>query len=194
MLSQLRIYIFEIVLVGTEPPVWRIVEINKNMKLHDLHRVIQLAMGWENRHLYSFIRKTNNHVIEYTLPEYDDEQSEFAENDPRQYKLKDIFTAAGDEIMYLYDYGDNWEHRVIFKGSKYATSYNGYPSCTAGARACPPEDVGGIPGYNEMLRSIAEKNKKELAYYREWLGGQFDPDGFAADKFFFFSKMLRRFK
>src|SRR5690606_9459104 len=170
------IYILEITLLHTAPAVWRVVEIKENFTLHELHAVIQEAMGWTNSHLYSFIEKRNGNEIEYTLPEYRDLLEESQEgNNPRLIKLKDIFREVGDSLVYLYDYGDYWEHKVLLKGKRYPDTLKYYPVCTAGAMACPPEDIGGIHRYKELLHLINIKAKKELKEYREWLGENFDP-------------------
>lgn len=189
-----NIFIFEVTLQETEIPVWRIVEVKNNMTLHDLHLVIQLSMGWENRHMYSFSKIVNkNHVI-FTHPKFNDPDEPFTGNSSLEYKLRDMFFVPGERLSYIYDFGDSWMHEVVFKGWNYEKSTFGYPACTSGARKCPPEDVGGIPGYMDLLDAINSKNKKRLELYRSWLGKDYDPDDFSADDLIFFNKMLRRFK
>lgn len=189
-----NIYIFEIQLAKTQPMVWRIVELKSNMSLHDLHRVIQTAMGWKNAHLYSFCSNNKEKTIEYALPETAMYSELYMGNNPCNFKLNELFINVGDSIDYLYDFGDNWLHQVIFRGRKYETNLYGYPTCSAGARKCPPEDCGGIRGYSMLLDAIASKNKKLLMEYKEWLGYDFDPDGFSADKFYTFKDSLRKIK
>ncbi len=188
------VFIFEIKLLDTNPSIWRIIEVKNNTTLHDLHRVIQVAMGWKNAHLYSFTKTIGEKSIEYILPEYDSPDEPYHGNNPMEFKLKDLFSQVGDKIEYLYDFGDHWQHEVIFKGKKYDTSTFGYPACTAGAMACPPEDVGGIHGYKILLSAIENKQKKDLGEYKAWLGYDFDPYDFSADKLIFLSKMLRKIK
>lgn len=53
-----------------------------------------------------------------------------------------------------------------------------YPRCIGGARACPPEDCGGVDGYAEFLRAIANPKHPEHRAMREWSGGRFDADNF----------------
>jgi hypothetical protein len=186
-----NILIFEIILKYTTPPVWRIIEIKNNMTLHDLHKTIQLAMQWKNSHLYSFTRESNGHTIEYILPEYNSFEDKLV-NNPKNYKLKDVFFQTGEKLEYLYDFGDNWEHEVIFKGRKEAYYMEDYPLIATGARACPPEDIGGIPGYRELLSAVAKKDKKKLAGFEEWLGYRYDPDKFSFSRFDKLSKMMKR--
>lgn len=187
-----NIFIFEIRLLDTAPLVWRIIELKNNSTLHDLHRVIQVAMGWKNAHLYFFTQTKNENPIEYRLPEYAQEDEPYHGNNPRNFKLKDIFSKAGEEIEYLYDFGDHWQHQVIFKGRKYERTTFGFPACTAGSMACPPEDVGGTHGYKILLKAIENKQKRELEEYKEWLGYHYDPYDFSVDRLFFLSKMIRK--
>jgi hypothetical protein len=50
--------------------------------------------------------------------------------------------------------------------------------CTGGENACPPEDVGGPPGYANFLAAISDPRHEEHQNYMEWSGGHFDPARF----------------
>lgn len=189
-----NIFIFEIRLLHTEPVVWRIVEVKNNMTLHDLHKVIQVAMGWTNSHCYHFRQVTGNKSVDYTLPETENADESFVGNNPKDFKLKDVFVRFGEELEYLYDFGDDWRHSVIFKGRRYAHSTFGFPACVAGAMACPPEDIGGIPGYASLMNAITNKHKQQLAEYKEWLGYTYDPYDFSPTRLIFLGKMIRGVK
>jgi hypothetical protein len=188
-----NIYIFEVRLLDTDPSIWRIVELKNNSTLHDLHRVIQAAMGWENTHLYSFMQTKNGKSIEYNLPQNEFPDEIYHGNNPINFKLKDIFSKPGDKTEYLYDFGDCWKHEVVFRGNKYPTFTFGYPVCAAGAMACPPENIGGIPGFKMLLNAIENKQKKELNEYRAWLGFDYDPYDFS-EHLLYFSKLVRKIK
>ncbi len=177
------ILIFEIILLKTTPPVWRIIEVKQNTTLHELHAVIQVTMGWENCHLYSFTRSLEEHHIEIILPEYHPTKELFTGNSPKEFKLRDIFRNVDDCIFYTYDFGDNWRHRIIFRGRKFETSPFGYPAVVAGARCCPPEDVGGVHGYAELLEVIETRNKKSLKEFDNWMGYRYNPDAFGIERF-----------
>lgn len=188
-----RIFIFEIILLEVTPPVWRIVEINRNQSLHELHAAIQVAMEWQNSHLYSFSKGTDNNKMEFVLPEYEENQELFTGNSTRKFKLIDIFHKPGDSIDYLYDFGDSWLHQVIFKGTTHENATFGYPRCPAGSRSCPPENIGGPHAYQALLSAIETKDKKSLKEYDDWLGYRYDPDKFSAnDNMIFFGRMARR--
>jgi hypothetical protein len=174
--------------------IWRIVELKNNMTLHDLHRVIQVSMDWSNAHLYCFRRKTAGHTVEYILPEFESTDEPYLGNNPKAYKLKELFTNAGDEMEYIYDFGSDWRLAVIFKGRRYEKSTFGFPACIGGAMACPPEDIGGLPGFNMLLEAIRNKDKPQLAQYKEWLGYTYDPYDFSPVRLIFLGKMIRHIK
>ncbi len=178
-----NIFIIEITLLDTNPPVWRIVEIKQNSTLHELHATIQVAMGWKNAHLYSFRKGEKVNSVEFILPEYDESGELYTGNNPKDFKLKDIFLKVGDIIDYEYDFGDGWKHRIQLKGIVTEKSYSKYPMCVIGARKCPPEDVGGVHGYEDMLKVLAGKDKKRIEEFRQWLGYDFDPDSFFCDRY-----------
>lgn len=164
------------------------------MTLHDLHRVIQVSMDWSNAHLYCFRRKTAGQTVEYTLPEFESTDETYLGNNPKAFKLKEMFTNAGDEIEYNYDFGDDWQLTVTFRGRRYEKSTFGFPACIGGAMTGPPEDIGGIHGYNLLLAAINNKHKQQLAQYKEWLGYTYDPYDFSPVRYIFLGKMIRGMK
>jgi Plasmid pRiA4b ORF-3-like protein len=50
--------------------------------------------------------------------------------------------------------------------------------CIDGANACPPEDVGGVGGYEQFLEALANPLHEEHDSYLVWVGYQFDPEAF----------------
>ncbi len=82
------------------------------------------------------------------------------------------------EFEYEYDFGDGWEHRIIVEATHKPVADWSYPLCVAGERACPPEDVGGPPGYERFLEAIADPKHREHDHMLAWVGGVFDPEGF----------------
>ncbi len=82
--------------------------------------------------------------------------------------------------MYKYDFGDSWRHAVRVEEVLAGDPKQRYPRCIGGARACPPEDVGGTPGYARFLRAIGDPRHPERQEYLRWLGGRFDPEAFDA--------------
>jgi hypothetical protein len=173
------IYELQIVLLATKPPIWRRIRVPGDADLGWLHAVIQVAMGWTNSHLHQF------HLNgEY----YSDPRHHFAEfeGDPeildeRKFTLQQLVPGAQDRLLYEYDFGDSWHHevtveRILSPGSAPGCS----ASCLDGARACPPEDCGGVGGYAELLKALANRKHPEHKTMKEWLGRPFDAEAFDA--------------
>ncbi|MEQ1903303.1 MAG: plasmid pRiA4b ORF-3 family protein [Pirellulaceae bacterium] len=177
-------YQFKVTLAGVNPPIWRRIQVG-DISLDRLHECIQTAMGWLNCHLHQFIINR-----EY----YGDPQ--LLEDDPgidsTKTKLSDILPMGKRRFafVYIYDFGDSWEHEVVFEGILPAESGKRYPMCVEGARACPPEDCGGIWGYEEFLTAIANPDHDEHVDLLEWCGGSWDAEKF--DPALATKKMIRR--
>jgi hypothetical protein len=90
--------------------------------------------------------------------------------------LSALLASGVREIGYLYDMGDNWQHRIIVEKLKAAEPRALYPQFLGGERRCPPEDCGGIPGYCEFLNNIASKQNKKRQAALDWYGRPYDPD------------------
>jgi hypothetical protein len=77
--------------------------------------------------------------------------------------LSEILPRGGERFRfrYEYDFGDNWQHEVLFEGRHSAEPGKRYPLCVDGARACPPEDVGGVWGYADILEAISDPEHEE---------------------------------
>lgn len=167
-------YLLKITLKYCKPAIWRKVVVHSNIKLNDLHKVIQTAMGWTNSHLHQF---TKDDEI-YSLP--DDEYG--AESvDSRKVRLNQLLTLEKQFIEYEYDFGDGWEHKIVLEKILYNEPC-AFPYCTAGKRNCPPEDCGGIGGYKDLLEVISDPRNKEYRDMIVWLGGLFDPEYFDKDE------------
>jgi hypothetical protein len=166
-LYQLRITLQEV-----QPPVWRRIQV-KDCSLARLHRIIQVAVGWEDYHLYSFeIEGT-----EYGDPEL--VQPDLEMEDACATWLGEIVPEDGGRFrfVYNYDFGDNWRHEVLFEGHPPVEKGVRYPLCIEGERACPPEDVGGISGYEGYLAVMADPDDEQHEDYMRWRG-PFDPEQF----------------
>lgn len=165
-----KIYELHAVLDGIEPPVWRRVLVPANIKLPKLHDLLQLVMGWTDSHLHSF--RFGKHV--YTAASEDMEELQMLDE-----KRVTLESALGRlrRFDYDYDFGDSWHHRITVTEVADPKDWP-YPLCIGGARAAPPEDVGGVPGYFEFLHALLNPRHKEHERMLEWVGGAFDPEGF----------------
>ncbi|MDX1965849.1 MAG: plasmid pRiA4b ORF-3 family protein [Planctomycetaceae bacterium] len=173
-------YTVKITLIGSEPPITRTLEI-PDMSFGDLNRVIQLAMGWSNSHMHEF-RIGRSRVLGDCLADgglFDlDQEDEFG------VQVSQLTDKERGKVTFTYDFGDSWEHAVKISAAKPRKPGVEYPRCLAGARACPPEDCGGIFGYLNLCdtlqrpaHELSEDEKRQL----EWLAS-FDPDEFSVDK------------
>jgi hypothetical protein len=159
-----------ITLEGTMPRVWRRLLVPEAIKLRDLHRAFQFAMGWTDSHLHEF---------QFGRARYGTPDPEFPDTgiaDERGKRLTELLEQHGVKFFrYVYDFGDGWEHRVDFEGAVENAEGLAVPTCTEGANACPPEDVGGLPGYLEFLAAVRDPMHPEHRAMVEWAGGRFDP-------------------
>ena len=145
-------YVLRISLVGSSPRVWREIAVPSTIKLTSLAHVIILAMGWEESHLSMFKRWRK----EYHVYMDGAEMYEYPIEDAGEYALCDLLS-AGEEMTFVYDFGDNWRHRVkVTDCVEYGKDEKRGVRLIDGRNACPPNDVGGINGYKEMLRTIKE--------------------------------------
>lgn len=168
---------FKITLNEISPPIWRRIQVPENYSFWDLHVAIQDSMGWTDSHLHQF--EMNNpktgQEVEIGIPDEDWEDQALAGWDV---KIADYFTIKNNVALYIYDFGDNWEHTVKLEKIMPRDEKIVYPTCLEGERACPPEDCGGIPGYEDLLMTISDPGDKEYEDTIEWLGDDFDPEYF----------------
>jgi hypothetical protein len=163
------IYQIKITLKDTKPPVWRRVELSGDMTLTKLHKVIQAVMGWQDYHLHSFTVG----AVEYGVFE-----PELRLRSERGVKLGQIIPGEKFKFRYQYDFGDSWEHDLVVEKVLAPEPGVSYPRILTGRRACPPEDVGGVWGYESFLQAIQDPKHPEHDEYLEWIGGDFDPEAF----------------
>ena len=170
------IYQFKITLLNSRPAIWRRILIPDG-NMDDLHEAIQTAMGWTNSHLHQFEIGRKR----YGDPELlDDDWSDSKITSSLETQLSELCAGKRPpkKIGYMYDFGDGWEHLVEYEGISSAEPNKKYPCCIEGARACPPEDVGGVWGYAHFLEAIRDPKHEEHETYLEWFGGEFDSEAF----------------
>ena len=179
-----RVYQFKIELEGITPTIWRSIQVPENYSFWDLHVAIQDAMGWLDYHLHAF-RLHREHVptpIEIGIPNEYEVVGDPETHPSWEVPITDLFYEVGNSADYEYDFGDDWRHKIILEGILLREKGQKYPRCIAGARACPPEDCGGIHGYNQVLEVLADPSDEEHESMLEWLGGKYDPREFALGK------------
>jgi hypothetical protein len=170
---------FLVALTETDPLVWRRIQVPDHYTFWDLHVAIQDAMGWHDSHLHEFVlhrsRTGREELIGLPDPDFPNQRPVRA---GWKVRVAEYMSEEAPVALYLYDFGDDWRHTVTYEGSQPAERGRKYPVCLAGAQACPPEDVGGTPGFCAFLEAIGDANHPEHAEYLTWVGGRYDPEAF----------------
>ncbi len=177
------VYQFKIGLLYIEPEIWRRIQVPGGYTFWDLHVAIQDSMGWQDRHLHVFrlIRKGNRKSVLIGIPT--EETAKYVMPD-WEVPLSERLDEPGAEMIYEYDFGDGWEHKILLEAVMLKEEGAVYPKCIGGERACPPEDCGGPPGYEELLEILGDPDDERHGEYMEWLSGiakenrPFDPEKF----------------
>jgi Plasmid pRiA4b ORF-3-like protein len=154
----------KITLKDVKPAIWRRV-VTRDCTLARLHDIIQLSMGWEDSHLHLFAIGGER----FGLPDQWDPEFEGDEGaeDSRTVGLSHLVALGIRKFHYIYDMGDSWDHSVLIEQTVQAEGGIRYPRCTAGERACPPEDCGGSLSYSDFVEAV---------------GGEFDSDALDLEK------------
>ncbi len=175
-----NIFQLKMSLMDIKPKIWRRFFVNSNISFHKLHEIIQKVMGWDNYHLYSF----SINRIRIELPD-EEGYSEYSSENSRKVKLNEYIKGEKQKINYLYDFGDSWEHEIIVEKILDSLPENvvHIPYCIDGERACPPEDCGGIGGYERVLEllSTGKDSWGEAEELKEWLG-DWNPEEFSVNE------------
>ncbi len=191
MIKQPKFLFLEIQLVHAHIPVWRIVEVQHTMTLHELHACIQVAMGWESHHLYEFEISGQRYEMPYTPP-----MSVVGEDEglnTHNTKLRELGLKVGDTFTYLYDFGDSWLHEITVKSysGRPQSTFDTLPICRAGAMACPPEDIGGIPVYNALVQFRLHRTPIDIYPDLQKIFKDFDPYQANIESPYLFAKAVK---
>lgn len=178
------IYQFRVELLEIEPSIWRRIQVPAEYSFWDLHVAIQDSMGWLDYHLHEFkIKKPHGRkVAEIGIPDTETDRNVLP---GWEIPISTYFVEPGVAAAYDYDFGDGWHHKILLEGILLKESSTKYPVCVAGARACPPEDCGGIPGYERLLKVLSKPHTNEYKDMVAWLKGHaknyfpYQPDYFA---------------
>jgi hypothetical protein len=152
--------------------VWRRVLVPQTITLLKLHLVIQAAFGWGHAHLHEFLGGDGER---YGSPDplYDSPDSVNSE----RVRLTTVLRTS--TLSYVYDFGDYWDHRITIEKTHAADPLMTLPFCLGGAGATPPEDCGGVHGYADFVRVMADINDPDHDDRVEWIGvDTWDPAAF----------------
>ena len=167
------VHTIKVTLAGSQPPIWRRLQVPSAITLRALHDVLQAAFGWQDYHMWVF----ETPLGRYGLPDRELEISNAAAK-----RLGQVAAREGSQLSYTYDFGDDWEHHIVVEAIAGPEPGIAYPRCLAGRRACPPEDCGGVWGYHDLVEILTDPQHEEHHERLEWLGldsaCQFDPAAF----------------
>ncbi len=181
------VYQLKVTLQYIDPPIWRRLLVPSNVPLAKLHKIIQRAMGWTDSHLHQFM--VGKQV--YGTADSDGFGMGPKVLSERSHTLEQVAFRVRMKLLYEYDFGDSWLHEVLVEKALPADPAARYPVCLDGARACPPEDCGGPPGYENLLLVLSDPRHPEHDETKEWVGGSYDPEALDLVKI---NKALARFK
>ena len=173
-----EIYQIKVTLLGTRPPIWRRLLAPADSTLEDLHNVLQAAMGWQDCHMHDF------RIGQKTFGKPDPAESFMgmpATASESAARLFRVLGKAGATAVYTYDFGDGWEHGITVEKVLAREPGRAYPACVDRKRHGPPEDCGGVHGFNSLLESIGDPEHEQYAEMIDWLGENFDPEAFSVD-------------
>jgi len=181
-----QVYQFKITLKGSKPPIWRRIQVPETYTFWDLHVAIQDSMGWFDYHLHQFnmLNPSTGLKVEIGIPDEEFDWDRIILPELKQ-KIADYFSMENRIADYVYDFGDNWEHKVQLEKILQGEKNINYPICIQGKRACPPEDCGGVWGYEEFLEAIKDPKNPEHNEMMEWIGGEFYSEYFDVNEVVF---------
>lgn len=163
----------KVTLQNVRPAIWRRLEVPGSFSFASLHDILQIAFGWTDSHLHQF----HAGAMRIGMADGDIDDT----SDENQTRLDQILPIC-DRIVYEYDFGDSWGHLIVVEALQSREEQVAYPRCIGGKRSAPPEDCGGPWGYREFLKAIREPSHEEHESMIEWIGGEFDPEGFSLDE------------
>ena len=158
-----------------DPPVWRLLEVSSRTTLKQLHHILQIAMGWEDSHLHEYIVDGQRYGT--PDPHYDAPGDVVPET---RVRLERVLPEPGASILYLYDFGDYWQHDIRLDAALPAEPGVTYPRLVGGARSCPPEDCGGTRGYADLLEILLDPEHEDFEQMHTWVGPRFNAEIFSA--------------
>lgn len=176
MTSNERIAQIHIKLDHIKPAIWRRVEVPLNTSLKGLHNVIQAVMLFQDYHLFEFNAGGKRYAV--PDPEWDFGRETYAARNVRIGALIDRGITA---FNYTYDFGDDWRHSITVEAVTDADPALEYPRLVDGDRRAPPEDVGGLPGFEDFLTAMAKPRHVQHREVVDWYGGRFEPDDIAVE-------------
>jgi hypothetical protein len=174
------VYQLHISIAGIEPMIWRRIQMPQKSTFWDLHVAIQNAMGWSNSHSHEFRvdDPRTGAEVQIGVPDEEDLREATTTLPGWEVPLSRYLDGEQRSARYTYDFGDEWQHDILLESLESGERGVRYPRCIDGERACPPEDCGGPPGYEEVVSALLDPDDEEHASTLEWVGADYDPSLF----------------
>ena len=179
--------ILKITLIGSEPKIWRRVEVHSGLTLHELHMVIQCVFDWDDSHLFQFLAPADGKLTQKAMQEAKRFllqppdpffQLEKQDHPADKALVGQVLNKDQKQIVYEYDFGDSWEHLVKVEKRQAGGDQNHIPLCLAGENAAPIDDMGGIYGFYHWLKALRDPNSDMHEEAAGWLGEDFKSEHF----------------
>lgn len=176
MTGSTKIMELKIILSGIKPTIYRTIQIEENNTFFELHAAIQIAFGWENSHMHIFEIEDDR----IGISDFDEFEDEYT-IDERTIRLFQTGLNEKDKFEYIYDFGDHWVHEI--QVTKILDPKNTfYPKCVRGTMNRPPEDCGGIYGFENFKEIMGNRKHPEFKEMKTWYGGMYDEELFLKDQ------------
>ena len=135
--------------------MWRRLDLASGLFPDEVHEILQVAFGWTDSHLHQFGSGPRYYdpETEYYLCPYQVEEGEPGVPE-EEVRLDEVIADPGDTLCYLYDFGDNWEHVIGLEAVAPWDDTAPAAVCLDGRRDGPPEDCGGLGGYELISAAI----------------------------------------
>ena len=169
-------YVLDVELLDSVPLVTRRIVVSGKRTLGELHRILQVSMGWEDCHLHVFEARDRSWRVadpDYGVEGVDDEW---------ELTLDEVAPRKGSRFLYEYDFGDSWVHEIRVVERMDPDDAAPEPRCVGGQNACPPEDSGGPPGYAWKLEVLGDPEDPDYDDVVEWMGEDYDAAAFDVDR------------
>ena len=169
---------FKIVLVDTNPEIWRLLELDADLTLDRVHEALQITMGWRDSHLHLFedmgpderLHPVDGEVRDPRRWMTHEDREELDGLPETEWTLGQVLTEESSPLYYEYDFGDRWIHRLEFVEQRTVPATEPAAHVDRGERRAPPEDCGGTPGYAELLDTLADPRHERHRELTEWRG------------------------
>ena len=156
MAKNRALYQLKVTLRDIQPPIWRRIQVWEDTTLAQLHTILQIVMGWEDYHLHQFVIGRRL----YSVPDPDDDMYERKVTDERRVLLGEVVPRVGTQFVYLYDFGDGWEHDLLLEAIMLPETATPYPTCISGERPRLPKTWAGLTGMKNIWRHSPTRNTK----------------------------------